>query len=364
MAVVMKRLEILDCTRFIAALTVVLYHYTFNGIHNTKISSITYFEPIINFTKYGYLGVELFFMISGYVIFQSANNRTAAEFSVSRALRLYPAYWFAVIFTSFFAFNWGGELMQVNPLQVTVNLTMLQSFFYVPHVDGVYWTLVYEIKFYLAVFLLLLFKLNKHLRTIFTFWPVVLLLALIFGLEKNTYLGGYYYYFAAGAIFGVITSKKSWPAFFNLFVIYMLCIYFSASNAALITETKGVEHSAFVTTCIVTLFFALFIYQNSESGREIKIPKSRLLGSLTYPMYLIHAHFGYMLLSKFANEQNKFFVYFLILFSVIVISYFISELIEKRMQNFWRSFFNQSIGKTVNILQALIEKSFYFIKNK
>lgn len=100
----MKRLQLLDYSRFIAAIMVVLYHYTFNGIENGKISTISHDESLVFFTKYGYLGVELFFMISGYVIFKSATGRTASEFAVGRATRLYPAYWFAVLFTSCFAF--------------------------------------------------------------------------------------------------------------------------------------------------------------------------------------------------------------------------------------------------------------------
>ncbi|WP_164654758.1 acyltransferase family protein, partial [Pseudomonas viridiflava] len=95
----MKRLELLDYGRFIAAIMAVLYHYTFNGIANGKLSSLSHIPELIEFTKYGYLGVELFFMISGYVIFYSARNRSAAQFAASRAIRLYPSYWFAVLFT-------------------------------------------------------------------------------------------------------------------------------------------------------------------------------------------------------------------------------------------------------------------------
>ena len=56
----MKRLELLDFTRFIAVIMVVLFHYTFNGIVNGKIGSISHSPWLIEITKYGYLGVELF----------------------------------------------------------------------------------------------------------------------------------------------------------------------------------------------------------------------------------------------------------------------------------------------------------------
>ena len=67
-----NRVALLDYMRFFAAMIVVFFHYFFNGLLNGKITSIhelTYFADI---AKYGYLGVDLFFIISGYVIFNSA----------------------------------------------------------------------------------------------------------------------------------------------------------------------------------------------------------------------------------------------------------------------------------------------------
>ena len=151
----MRRLELLDYGRFFAAIIVIFFHYTFNGIANGKIDSLTHVESLVDFTKYGYLGVELFFMISGFVIFHSAKNRTPAEFAVARAIRLYPSYWFAVIFTSIFAWFWGNDSMSVSLFQIMANFTLLQNYLGIENVDGVYWTLVYEIKFYILVFLIL-----------------------------------------------------------------------------------------------------------------------------------------------------------------------------------------------------------------
>src|SRR5688500_3424160 len=150
----MKRLELLDYGRFFAAIAVVLYHYTFNGIRNGKITTLTLEPALVSVTKYGYLGVEFFFMISGYVIFFSALNRTPSQFAVSRALRLFPAYWVGVLFTSCFAIAWGTGAMQVTWDQVLANLTMISPMLGYEYVDGVYWTLLYELTFYCGVFAL------------------------------------------------------------------------------------------------------------------------------------------------------------------------------------------------------------------
>ncbi|MEL7088997.1 MAG: acyltransferase family protein [Planctomycetota bacterium] len=88
----MSRIQLLDYGRFGAAIAVVGYHWFFNGIHNGKIDSLELQPWAVESVKYGYLGVEFFFMISGYVIFFSAKNRSAAQFATLRATRLYPAF--------------------------------------------------------------------------------------------------------------------------------------------------------------------------------------------------------------------------------------------------------------------------------
>ena len=70
-AALSRRVEIIDYYRLAAALAVVAFHYLYNGIDNGKVGSISH-EPIAALAQYGYLGVNLFFMISGYVITASA----------------------------------------------------------------------------------------------------------------------------------------------------------------------------------------------------------------------------------------------------------------------------------------------------
>ena len=60
------------------------------------------------------------------------------------------------MFTSIFALYWGGDLMSVSPSQIFANFTLLQNYLGIGHVDGVYWTLVYEIQFYGLVFFILI----------------------------------------------------------------------------------------------------------------------------------------------------------------------------------------------------------------
>jgi peptidoglycan/LPS O-acetylase OafA/YrhL len=349
----MKRLELLDYGRFFAAIMVVLFHYTFNGILNGKIESIQHIDSLINFTKYGYLGVEFFFMISGFVIFKSSKHRTPAQFAVSRAVRLYPSYWFAVLFTSIVAFYFGGELMAVSPAQVLVNLTLLQNYLGVGHVDGVYWSLVYELKFYALVFFLLFLGLQKQLNLLFMLWPVLMLAAFIMGYDYLPYLGGYFYYFSAGALFAILQSNKTLKSILSIIISFVLCVLYSTSKASLKAESTGVYFSEYIVGLIITCFFVFFIIQNTQKAQLLNLPFSKTLGALTYPVYLIHAHFGYMFISKYATEENKVFIYFLTISIVLSVSFFMHRIIEIKLFNVWKKLFMSTLYEVIYKAQEL-----------
>ncbi|WP_156822084.1 acyltransferase [Azoarcus sp. KH32C] len=340
----MKRLELLDYARFGAGLAVVAYHYFFNGISNGKVTSISHVPELVAFAKYGFLGVEFFFMISGFVIFYSARDKTAGEFLTSRAVRLFPAFWVAVPFTVFFALFWGGDKMSVTLPEVLVNLTMVPKPLGQPFVDGVYWTLQYEWSFYFAVFLVLAAGLQSKLNRLLLLWPFYILVMRLIGIDKLPYASAYYCYFAAGALFALRMEEKSRASLAALIVSLALCVSFSAGKAAGLTINKGVEFSAIVIGAIVVCQFLFFVFLSSGAGLKLKLPGSKLAGGLTYPIYLIHAHFGYMLLSRFANDDNRAMVYSLILAAVFVVAYAIHVLVERRLAGFWTALFARSFG--------------------
>src|ERR1051325_598311 len=88
----------LDLLRFIAACGVMLFHYTYFGPqHHTWPGS---FPILSQISKYGFLGVDVFFILSGFVILLTAYEKDAIAFTVARMIRLYPAYWICVTLTA------------------------------------------------------------------------------------------------------------------------------------------------------------------------------------------------------------------------------------------------------------------------
>ena len=243
--------------------------------------------------------------------------------------------------------------MSVSLMQVIVNFTMVQHYLGFANVDGVYWTLLLEITFYGAIFLLLLFGFQRSLEKIFMAWPWVMCLALLGGIDNKPLLGGYYYYFAAGSLFALINQKSSKVALASLLLTLILCMTFSSGKAAALSEIKQVYHSPYIIGAIIFSFFGFFALFYVERIRQLKLPGSTTLGALTYPVYLIHAHFGYMFINRFATESNKFFICALAVSIVLMVAYFMHKIIEQRLATFWKTAFSAMVGRPIKTLESL-----------
>ena len=354
----MRRVELLDYGRFFAALSVIAFHYTSHGIYSGKITSITATPIIVEFSRYGYMGVELFFMISGYVIFYSAKNRNASQFATSRALRLYPSYWFGVLFTSIIVLFWAPELSTVSFKNILANLTMFQYQMGIEDIDGVYWTLAYELLFYSSVLLLLMAGLQKHLEKIITTWPFLMCVAIVLKIDYLPLMGGFFYFFAAGSLFAIVKEKPNLLNKISLAIAYLLCLRFGVEDTFSQSDFVDVELSGWVAGTIVTFLFLFFYMQNTTIGQNLSLPFSRILGALTYPVYLIHANFGYVIINNFADDQNKFWVLAFTLILVLVISFMMHKIIEVKLGWFWKKLFTASVGRIVGEVQMLPERLF------
>lgn len=282
-----QRLAQVDALRGVAALAVVLYHYT------TRFAELypQAQTPVFTF-PHGYFGVNLFFIISGFVIFMTL-ERTARpmDFVVSRFSRLFPSFWFAIVLT-FAITHWlglPGKLVDMGP--ALANFIMVHSFFGVPHVDGVYWTLEVEMLFYVGMFTLYRLRWLGQIH-----WALLGLLALRLQ------------YVLMDKAFGI---DLPWIAFRFLILQYIpwfslgICIYqlglqhrtrhrqalFTAAVAVL---TLVLAESIWIGTLAVV--FGSLIYLATQ-GR-LRVLNAWLfvwLGSISYPLYLIHENIGWSL---------------------------------------------------------------------
>jgi peptidoglycan/LPS O-acetylase OafA/YrhL len=102
---------------------------------------------------------------------------------------------------------------------------------------------------------------------------------------------------------------------------------------------------------IVGGFFIFFGILITAKGQRLNLYQSSLAGGLTYPLYLVHAHIGYMLLNAYATDANKYWVYPMIFAFVSLVSYFIHYFVEKKMQPFWYTLFDSVVAGPISYIE-------------
>ncbi len=270
-----SRVPELDALRFAAALAVMEFHYTsWAGLNS----------PL----EFGWLGVELFFMISGFVIFWSALGRTAGEFLVSRASRLYPSFWICLSVTAG-AQIWSGATLSLR--EVVGNFFMLSQVFRVDNIDPLYWTLYVEQKFYFLVLILLLLRQSAWAERWLAGWLAVAVLdCWVPGLSWLT-TDHAAAFFISGALFFFVRRDGMTPIRGVMLFVSMLVGMYSASRPELLSN-YGVSGHGFVSASTIVILHVIFL---SMALRKVSLPGSSawyVIGSLTYPLYLIHSRAG------------------------------------------------------------------------
>ncbi|PWJ60054.1 peptidoglycan/LPS O-acetylase OafA/YrhL [Dyadobacter jejuensis] len=276
----------LDVLRGMAALAVALFHLTIN--ENTEKLGWQF--------RYGVTGVDIFFMISGFVIYMSLNKvQKPGDFLVFRFARLYPAYWMCVLLTAIFILVY--EPAHFSLAQILANLTMFPIYFGVENLDGSYWTLLVELCFYIWIFILLF---RRSMRSILYHGAIFTLLIVGFHLFRNSYPSLYQYIqlklelinhfplFFSGIVFYHI-----WTQGYNTkYIIYLLFCF----GVACYLHDKGGRSMFFVSLwehiSILLVYFLIFALV--VSNKLIFIVKSPLvyLGNISYALYLLHQYIG------------------------------------------------------------------------
>ncbi len=290
-----KRILELDALRGLAALAVVLFHYT------TRYEQLFgYAEPLAASVGWGDYGVDLFFMLSGFVILMTLERTAGAwRFAWGRFSRLYPAYWAsaAITFAVVSVCRLPGQ--EVTLSEALLNLTMVQALLGAPHVDGAYWSLQAELIFYANM--LLLFHWGAFRRPAFA---VALWLAVAVVVRLA---GGYaeaYWPWAAELLskLATVASLKYIP----LFAIGML--FYSnrqtgriskASVAAIVAclATIGL-FSGLATVAVDALLGAVLLLAVHSRLGFLSCRPLVALGAISYTLYLVHQNIGYVLIRE------------------------------------------------------------------
>lgn len=289
-----RRFVFVDGLRGIAALTVLLYHIWL--IPSQKLTSASG-HLLFAIVRRGGLGVQVFFVLSGFVIAHSLRNvvitpRVFWRFAFRRSVRLDPPYWVSIflVVASLVASN---ALIQTTPLpvphlsEIVAEMFYVQRFVGVQHFLPVYWTLCLEIQLYLVfVVLLALFqRLSRRFggtRTfVIVFGPAILMSIaarqrfLAHGIELHTWFLPYWHEFFLGVVVAFIirgTLRSAWLFVFSGIVLAQLA--------------SSPEPEPIAVVCFA--FLLLFAAKRRRLTVWLGSTPMQFLGQVSYSIYLLH----------------------------------------------------------------------------
>ncbi|MFJ8462823.1 acyltransferase family protein [Streptomyces swartbergensis] len=334
------RLRALDGLRLVAALMVAAYHY---GGRDGEVSEAwgsspkEQFPTLHEYFAYGCLGVQVFFVISGFVICMSGWGRPLKSFFASRASRLLPAYWVAVaLVTAVFALPMVAY-KAVSPSDALVNLTMLQMPLGVDRVLGVCWTLWAEVRFY-ALFALCVVLPGADRRRVIMFCAGWMLAAVIAAnahmpLLDIVVMPEYAPFFIGGVgLYLVHLDRRDAYGWGIVAVSWLIGQHFAVQGLWHPAEAGGFSYRSSLGIVLVVTFG--FIAVAAIALGWLRWANWRWLtvaGALTYPFYLVHEHLGWVVIHALHRglDLPSGATFALTVASMLLLAWLLNKYVEK-----------------------------------
>ncbi len=299
-----QRVIELDYLRGLAAFAVLFFHFAFKG-PSEKWMLNSDFGLVGHWAGYGYLGVNLFFMISGFVIAMSAQSGDWRVFLSSRLSRLIPAMWICASITAIVLATHGFEA-KATLGNYLASLTLVPNWFGYSGLDAAYWSLRIEVQFYIAVGLLLAFGRLQWAPALIVIWLLASSINLVRPIWRVDYL--LCLTWAPYFVFGIIlydwrnngTSKRQ---SFALIWSTLLGLGYAYKSAI-----KDGYENPWITCGLVLCIGGLFAYcclkkktpptsgltDQTTTSVSSKHRIAAILGAISYPLYLVHQEVGYL----------------------------------------------------------------------
>lgn len=307
----------LDLLRGLASLAVVFFHFT-HGNPNLLSKE----NPLYIAGRYGFLGVDVFFVISGFVIpyamyrgrYQLSNFW---KFLGKRFLRIEPPYLVSIFlvlilnFVSTLSPYYRGTGFSIDFTALMLHLGYLNAFFDYPWYNDVYWTLAIEFQYYLLIAILFPLLLNNNKS--FSYLVLICLGAVGFWIDKHSLIFNYGLLFVAGILMfqfrvGYISRQE-----FGLLMLLALIMIFIRFD------------KRYLIAALLPYFFIIYLNFNDKI--------SKFLGDISYSLYLVHIPVGGRMINLaenfLHNEFQRSLAVFIALGSSVVFAWLFYRFVEK-----------------------------------
>lgn len=279
--------------RGMASLMVFYAHVTFgfydHFYHNDAILS----RIIPYFANFGTYGVELFFVISGFVIIQSCLKYAPREFFGRRFMRLYPLF---AMFTLIYFF--GNMVMKVAPNPGSIsdlvgNLLFIGFFFGATEPSPNAWSIALEVWYYIATYLLVYAFIHRRdsFNSIWAILGIGLAIFMIASWDITAYFVGGVGLYIMASRFESGSQRFYSPSLFGiaLFVIIVIASVFDF-NAATYFSEFGLQFVALVL--LITTLWAVHqvLDERNPLAHLLQTRLFSFAGTISYTVYLVHPY--------------------------------------------------------------------------
>jgi peptidoglycan/LPS O-acetylase OafA/YrhL len=326
-----ERLGGLDLLRLLAALMVVLFHYGYAGSARGTMS--TAFPEIAGLAKYGFVGVNMFFVISGFVIAASAEGRGWLEFGIARFLRLYPAHVACMSLTGLVLVMLAEPAAVPTLWRWLANMTMLAPMFGQRFMDGAYWSIVLEIVFYgWVAALLALGVYQRWLLVIIAVWLAIAFLnesLLQWRPLRIALVTEYAGMFASGMLIWRLRAGERHPAAFALLGLALglgALQSFEAKRVFANLYAEGVDVG--VLWLLHAAIYALLLAAVWGSRWMPRAAWVLVAGGLTYPLYLVHQYAGYRVIDALAPVTGRWPAFLITFGAALLVAFLVHRFVE------------------------------------
>lgn len=298
-------------------------------------------EPLGIIQDFGFFGVAVFFLISGFIITHVAQRETRLQFAVKRLLRIYPPLIVSILLIIVITFVQGAQRLSLSEYAQSMTLA---NYFRVPAfaASGVAWTLVIEMLFYIGVFVTLPLLKKWPLvanAALLSFCAIVILTARSFGSS--------YFLFAAATAFvpylllGQLVYLR-WSGRISTvdYAVFTLVTY--------LVVVFGIRriHTAFLpagNSYLISLGFAFAVFVVALHFEDsVRVPSAFAKTSeISYSLYLVHGALGFFVLDELV-DRIPFTAAITVAFGVgYVVAYVSHRFVELPSRRLARSLLNR-----------------------
>lgn len=325
------------------------YRKDINFLRAIAVISVIFYHLNLEYFEGGWLGVDLFFFISGYLISNKLliglrdQKQYLRKFFRNRFQRLTPSIISLSVLTTIFSFNFlSPSELKVHIDSTFYSLTYLSNFYFSEldfynspsnkYLTMLHtWSLSVEEQFYILLPIIFIFVYKKNKKLIFTLFLVffVSLLISIISTSENIFYNTFarMWEFLFGVLFMIYEKYFKKIKFNNIEYVGLLLILFS------ITYLGNGDINSILPKAIILIGAALFLLQNSNKPIIINTP-IQTIGTISYSLYLFHQPIIAFLniQNDKISEVNSLFKFLVFIF-LFLISYLNWYFVEQKLRD-------------------------------